>query len=145
MPCPSIPVKGTHFAHRTDTKRIQVDVSDQLQKIGVFFAHYRLVPILKKMATPMVPPIEGNGISGEQTPHEIRQFSLPRPQQEVDMVPHDGPCQTFGAGFIEKGGKPEQESGTVGIVEEQVCSFDSPYNDMLESIQYIDSRGSWHG
>ena len=41
-----------------------MNITHQLQEIGVFLAKNGFVTILEEMAVTAVPPIEGNGISG---------------------------------------------------------------------------------
>jgi hypothetical protein len=55
------------FKIRKDSgpNRIQVDISDQFLKVGVFLANNGFVSVLKKLAMSPVPTIETNGIPCE--------------------------------------------------------------------------------
>lgn len=74
--------------YQSSAQWIQMDVSNQLQQIGVLLADHGLVPILEQMARPFVPEVEVDGIPGEQPAHERRKTGLARPKQEVKMVAH---------------------------------------------------------
>jgi hypothetical protein len=83
MTAPSAKIKLIHIARYSCPQRIEMNVTNQFQKIRLFFAHNRLVAILKEMAGPPVPKIESDGIPGEETTHEKGERSMARPQQQM--------------------------------------------------------------
>ena len=49
-----------------------MDVSDQLQQIGVFFTDDGFIAILKQMPHPSVAVVKGHGITGHEPPGVIQ-------------------------------------------------------------------------
>jgi len=47
-----------------------VDVADQFQKIGVFFAYDGFITVLEKVPTAFVPFVEGDGIARHEAAHD---------------------------------------------------------------------------
>jgi hypothetical protein len=63
-----------------------VDIAHQFQKIGFFFTYDRSVPILKKMSSPVMPPVEIQSISREKTSHEVGDPLGTAEKQEMNML-----------------------------------------------------------
>src|SRR5712692_3895741 len=70
------------------TDRIEVNVTEQFLKIGVFLAEDRLVPALKKMADAAVAEVKVLHITGEQSLHDDRERELRYLDEEVEVVRH---------------------------------------------------------
>jgi len=51
---------------------IEVDVPDKFQKVWIFLTKNGLIPVLEKFSVPPVSTIEHDGISGEQSSHDMR-------------------------------------------------------------------------
>jgi hypothetical protein len=66
--------------------RIQMDIADQLQQIGFFVADDRLVTVLEEVAGPMMNPVEGHRIAGQQSSHQHCKFEPSGQKQKVAMV-----------------------------------------------------------
>ena len=67
---PLIPVQFGQVGHESRPDRIQMDVTHEFSEIGVLLADNGLVAILEQVAIPLVPPIEVDGMAGEQASHE---------------------------------------------------------------------------
>jgi len=65
-----------------------MDIAHQFQKIGFLFTHDRSVPILKKMTTPVMSPIEIQGIPREETSHEMGDSLGTAEKQEMNVIGH---------------------------------------------------------
>jgi hypothetical protein len=65
-----------------------MDIAHQFQKIALLFTHDRSVPILKKMTSPMMPPIEIQGIPREKTSHEFGDSLRTAEKQEMSVIGH---------------------------------------------------------
>jgi len=48
---------------------IQMDVTDQFLKVGVFLADNRFVPVLKELPVPLMGSVEVNCIAGKEPGH----------------------------------------------------------------------------
>jgi hypothetical protein len=46
-----------------------MDITDQLQEIGLVFTDDRFIAILKEMPISLVAAVEGDGITGHETSH----------------------------------------------------------------------------
>lgn len=66
MPAPWIAVQFVDRVHHSCPQRIQMDVADQLQKVGVLLAGYRFVAVLKQVPRTFVPQVEDNGVTGQE-------------------------------------------------------------------------------
>jgi len=60
-----------------------MDIADQPEKIGLFLADNRLVPVLEKMAVTLVSEVVPCGISCQQFAHECRQAGSSALQQGI--------------------------------------------------------------
>jgi len=78
-----------------------------------------------------VAPVKHDGISGQQSSHETREFNLIAAQQEVAMIGEQSPSKTVGTGFCEKAAIAVDELFPVVIVQINIRAFNSPNNDML--------------
>jgi hypothetical protein len=86
VPAPGVAIELIQAADNSGPQGIEVDIANQFQKIGFFFADDGFVTILKKMAGPAIAEIEGRGITGEQAAHEAGKFLLSRAQQEMNVI-----------------------------------------------------------
>jgi hypothetical protein len=64
VPRKGIPPQSFHILYDSSPERIQVNVSHQLQQIGIFLAQDGFITILEEMPMPPITMIEKNGISG---------------------------------------------------------------------------------
>jgi hypothetical protein len=88
MPRPWIGLQFFQTLHQSGPQGVQVNVSGQLQKIGIVFTDYRSVSVLEEMSKPFVPFIEIHDIPGQEFPHVMREGVDPRfePKDENDSV-----------------------------------------------------------
>jgi hypothetical protein len=69
MPAPEVTIELVQAACHSGGQRIEVDISDQLQKVRFLFANHGFVAILEKMSAPAMAEIESGGVTRE---HEVR-------------------------------------------------------------------------
>jgi len=62
MACVRIPVQLLQVLNNTSTHRIEVQISNKLQKVWFFLANYRLETVLKYMAMMSMPLVKVSGI-----------------------------------------------------------------------------------
>jgi hypothetical protein len=79
VPGPGIPFERPEVRDDVRPERVEVQVADQFEEIGLFLDHNRPVSVLEEMAHALVPPIEGTSVSREQTPHTFREGTTPGP------------------------------------------------------------------
>ena len=109
-----------------------MDITDQFQEVRIFFADNGLVSVLEEMAAAFMALIEGNGVSGHETAHDLAEGCLSSAQKEVKMVRDQGPGIALGFGFFQDNGQAVEKRLAVFIVAEEFSSFDSPGHDVLE-------------
>ena len=76
-----------------------MNITDQLQKIGIFLAQDRFVSILKKMADSFMTTIKIYRMTGEQSPHNRSHRQHTGSKQQVKMIGNKRPCETGGMGI----------------------------------------------
>jgi len=86
-----------------------VDVPDQFQEIGIFFADDGLVSVLEEMARAFMSFVEGNGIAGHEPSHNFAEWCEARAQKEVKMVRDQAPGITLGLAFFEDDGQATEK------------------------------------
>jgi hypothetical protein len=122
-----------------------MDIANQFQKIGVFFANYRFVAILEEMAIAVVTTIKVNGITGQQTTHETRQLDFTATQQHVGMVGEQRPRVTVDTGFQQQPAESLQKLVVVIIIHEDRPAFDATNNDVLQKAGAVKASCAGHG
>jgi hypothetical protein len=71
---PSILIQSRQPLDNPRPQGIQVNVADQLQKVGFPLAEDRLEAVLKQLAAALVPPVELHGIAGK---HALQHLAFP--------------------------------------------------------------------
>jgi hypothetical protein len=69
---PGVAVQGPQIGDDLGAERVEVEIPDQFQEVGLRLHHDGLVPVLEEVADAFVAPIEGPRVPGEQRPHEER-------------------------------------------------------------------------
>jgi hypothetical protein len=77
-----------------------VDISDQFQKIRIFLANNRFVPILEKVTTPALAQVKINSVTRKQAPHKRGEFRLSWPKEKMEMIGKQGPGKTINIHFL---------------------------------------------
>ncbi len=144
MSGPGVAVESGEIRYQTGPQRIKVDVADQFEEIGILLADDRFVPVLKKLARPMMLPVEIEGVAGKESAHEGSQTGLPGQEQQVHMVGHQRPGKAFDSGLDEEFGQLLQKPDAVGIIAEKVAAIDTADDDVLKQVGNIQAGGSWH-
>jgi hypothetical protein len=110
-----------------------MNVSDQFQEIGILLTQNGFVTILEEMAISAVPPVKGNGISGQKPPHKCSQGNLTGLQQQVEVTGENAPGQTAGLGFHQEDSEPIKKIVAVGIIPKDLSPFNSAGHDVMQS------------
>jgi hypothetical protein len=109
-----------------------MDITYELQKVGIFFAYNRLVPILKEVATAFMSMVEVDSVPGHKSPHNLAERNRPGPQQRVEMVWDQRESVALGLGVFEDPCHPIEESLAVLIVLEDRPSFYAAGHHVLQ-------------
>lgn len=75
-----------------------MNITDQFEKVGVFFAENRLVAILEELPVPPVPPIKSKSIAGEKAAHDRCDGHRAGLQEQMKMIGDKRPGKTGGGG-----------------------------------------------
>ena len=117
-----------------------MNVTHQFQQIGILLAKDGFVAVLKQMAMAVMPPIVGNGITGQQTPHHSGNRSVARFKQEMEMIGDQRPSQAARARFSDNGIQAVYEVVAVVIVLEYGLTLNAAANDMVQcagGVQFV--------
>lgn len=142
------PGEGVEVLHGGDdagTDRVEVDVADKLQEIGLFVADDGLVAVLEELAAALVPPVEGDDITRKEPPHELSYTKGAAPYEEVGVVRHEGPGVAGCLGLRQEGGEPVDEILPVPCIPEYVPSLYAADHDMMEGACCIKAGLTGHG
>jgi len=94
------------FSARSDQCRWQVEKCA---------THNRLIAILKKVTTTLVPSIETDGEAGQQPTHELFKGDAIGTQQQMKVIGDQRPGEAVGASFFQQSRKPLNEIAPVSI------------------------------
>ena len=108
-----------------------MDVADQFQQVGIFFADNGFITILEEMAASFVAFIECNGVASHEPAHYFAERCRAGSQEEMKMVWDQGPGIALGLGFFEDICQAIEEGVAVLVVSEDLSSFDSSSHYML--------------
>lgn len=89
-----------------------------------FFAADGLVAILKKMADPAVAEAEGDGMAGEQPPHESGKLRTPSAQPQMEMVVKQRQGKAVGSRFPQQSRQSRDKRPSVVVVQKDGPTFD---------------------
>jgi len=116
-----------------------MNVSHQLQQIGLFLAQGGFITILEQMSVSAVATIEGNCIPSQKPPHQGSHGSLTGLQQKKHMTGDKRPRQTRGLGFLKDSSEPFKEVIPVGVILKNFPLLDPPGDDMVQSPRCVNS------
>jgi len=125
-------------------ERIQVEVADEFQEIGLLLHHDGLVPVLEQVAHPSMAAVEGPRVAGEQGAHTARERPLPRPDEEVRMGGEERPRVDREAGRVDQGHQPADEVCPVQVGAEDRPALESSHHHVLEDPGSIEARLAGH-
>lgn len=74
----------------TGAERIEVDVADELQEIGLLLAEDGLVAVLEQVAGPLVAPVVPDRVGRQKAPHHLCERRLSRPEEQMKVVRDEG-------------------------------------------------------
>jgi hypothetical protein len=93
-----------------------------------------------------MPLIEGNGIAGEQTPHDGGDGGGTGPQQQMEMIRNERPGEAGSGSIKQNTAEPFQEIVPVLVITENAFSFNPSADDMMKGTGRIDADAglAWH-
>lgn len=145
MPGPPVPFEALHICYHVYPQWVQVNIPDELQEVLVLLTDYGLVPVLKEMAAPIMPQVEGHGMPSQKPSHESRELDPSRTEQKVDMIRHQSPGITARLGLLQQRGQTFNERVPVFVVHENIATLDTSGDNVMEKSGNVDSSRTWHG
>jgi hypothetical protein len=109
-----------------------MNITDQLQEIGVLLTDNRFVTILKQMATPVVFQIISDGVTRQKTPHKFRNSLATTEYQEVDVIIHQTPSQYSRSRHLHQFTDTRDKILPVLVVKEYRATFNPTYHHMVK-------------
>lgn len=139
-----IRVQGVHIFHDARTYRVQVDIANQFEKVGISFAEKRLIAVLEQVPVTIMTSVELLGITGEQSAHDGGDGGCSCSQKKVDMVGNKSPGMTGSRGLGEDGPETAEKVFVVpGTFEDRVLFYASN-NDVMKGAGGIDACFTGH-
>jgi hypothetical protein len=86
MAAPGIIIESFQVGNNFSAQRIEMDVADKFEKIGIFLANNGFVPILEKMTATLVPMVEIHGIACQKASHKDGKLRPVAAQKGVDVI-----------------------------------------------------------
>jgi hypothetical protein len=152
MPGPGVPVQGIEVFDETTPQRIEVNVPNQLEKVGLLLHHNGLVPALDQGADAVVVTVERADIACQQPPHGggeamfqpvTRRISRAA-DQEMKMVWQQRPGKHNQSRPFADRGEALDEVVPVTVIAEQGASLQPPDHHVLEDARRIQARAPRH-
>lgn len=144
MPAVGVTGQGRKVRHDPRTKRIEMEVADQLKEVRLLLNYNRLVPVLEEMAGTVMPAVEGSCIPCKQRSHSAGEWLTLCPDQEVGVVGQQSPGvdpDGLGQGQVRKAA---DEVVPIAIVPEDGTALDPPHHNMVQDPRRIKARATGH-
>lgn len=121
------------FQGRDDvgTHGVQMDIADKSQKIIVFVAENRLVPVFKEMAGAAVFAVKVVGVPGKEFAHYGGYALFAALEQNMHMIVHKDPSVNSAFAIAYGQAKPFEKSDFIFVVPEDICFIDPAHHDVV--------------
>ena len=115
-----------------------MDVADQLPEVGVLLHNDGLVAILEEMPGPSMVAVIGQGIAGEEPPHEPGESLGAASEQQMGMVGEEGPCVDRGLCGDGDLTQALEESLAVLSIRHDLSAGDSAEHDVVQGARGVE-------
>jgi len=88
--------------------------------------------------------VEGNGIAGHKTTHDLTQWSKAGSEQQMKVIGNKCPSVALSLSFIEHHSKAFQKGIAILVVPKDFSTFDPPSHYMLQDTGSIKSGLAGH-
>jgi hypothetical protein len=136
--------EGTEVWHDPSPERIQVEVADQFEKIGLLLDGDGLVPVLEEVAGPPMAAVEGPRVPREEGPHVPGERAGACPDQEMEMVWEESPRVDRERPYLDQACHPAHKVIPIPVVSEDRLSIQSPGHYVLEDPGGIETWATRH-
>ena len=116
---------------------LQVNITNQFLKVDVLLADKRFVAILKQVASSVMSSIKADHITGQQSAHQGRQWSVASSEKKMGVIGHESPSVAGDPAFGQKKRKTLDQIVAILIASEYVASFYPPDDHMMQNTRGI--------
>lgn len=121
-----------------------MNVTDQLEEIGIFLAQDRLVPILEEMPMSPVTAVVGDSVAREKPPHHSGDGGPARPKQEMNVIREQHPTIAGSTGLRKNASHPIDKLISILVILEDFSALDPSYNDVMQSTGSVNAGLAGH-
>ena len=121
-----------------------MNITNQLQQVGVFLAEDRLESVLEQVAASAMPFVEINGMSGQQFLHDSGNGDLCSSQHEVKVVRHERPGVTGRFGPGKYGAEPIEKQVPICMIQKDGLLVQASGDDMMKCARVVNSGSARH-
>ena len=116
-----------------------MDVAHQLQQIDILLAEDGFITVLEKMPAAPVAPVEAYRMPGRQPLHDSRYRHISGPQQQVEVVRHEGPGVSGGSRLSENRTEPADKVLPVRVIPVNTAALNPTTDNMLQRSDGINA------
>jgi hypothetical protein len=125
--------------------RIEMNVTDQFQEIGVLLAEDGLVSCGKQVADPFVPAIKEAGITGKDRAHDAGEGKSLCLDEEMEMVSHESvSVEAIRESFSSHGQALDKSLKALFVLKDDLAVI-APGDDVIEGAGELNPRFAGHG
>jgi len=121
-----------------------MNVSYELEEVGVLLTEERFIAVLKQVAMSSVTSIISYSITGQEPPHESGQWRGTSAQQKMHMVGQERKSKATCPSGEEKVSQPCKEVVVILLILEYLLALNTAHNDVMNSGRCIDAALSGH-
>jgi hypothetical protein len=127
-----VAIEGPQVWYDSSSKRIQVEIAHQLQKVSLLLHHDGAVPVLEEMAGAPVASVEGPSIPREEAPHGAGKGTGAGAHQQVHMVGEQRPGVDGQIPALGEAPEATEEVVPIPVIPEHWPPFDPPHHHMVQ-------------
>jgi hypothetical protein len=121
-----------HVRYDSRPQRIQVEITEQFEKILLRLTNHRVEPVLKYVTSSSVPPVETPRISAHENPHVPGQRKRSCLYQKMKVIRDQRPRIHFPGFRIRKIGHTPQKILTIIVVPKDTLTTKPPGHHMVQ-------------
>jgi len=144
MSGPPVLLQFVHVFYNSGPERIQVDIAQQFQEIFFLLTKNRFIPVLKKVAAPLVTAVECYGIAGKNLSHQAAERLPAGTDKKMKVVGKQRPGVAPTPGLRKACFKAVNKVVPVIVVKKYILTIQTSDNDMVNCARNIKAFLSRH-
>jgi hypothetical protein len=142
---PGVAVESAERGNDLRPDRVQVEVADEFQQVGLFLHHDGFIAVLESMPDPLVAAVEGPSVPRQKGAHAAGQGPRPGADQQMGMIGEERPGIDDPGSRLGEGFQTRDEIAAVGVVPKDSRPLDPPHHHMMQSVRGIQAGLAGHG